>query len=526
MSNQSIYGKIKSAVGEDGKLPRDFTLAEDKRKPNQISFAPGAMDGIGVYHMVRGNEKGVVKSLGALFIKYFKSDSLGKEKYISEIETLLSESRTLSVVDGVLDYIKSKRGSVKAESIVEAAVELSQTSDKIEVVKTAIALFGLFELGKIEEIVDIVLTLALYDDFALYSVVAVLNWSDCNALVFKIAQNVDGWGKIHAVERLEPENEEIRQWILRKGCANGVVDAYLGLVTAEKGDLISALKQDSLDSELFDGISIIVNAMLDEGPTTGISGYSQAGDALRLYLNHAEKQAVSIRHLSYVLALQSWAESLNEENDGDYFEDCTKLKSDVMTSCAKIADNSKWRDKIVAAINNREYDRESLVNFNMAADAARQLNIDVNAELFDAVKANPLEYSWQMSRLMEVPELAEEIVELCESVLPLDKMSSGMGDYMFPDDYREEHNCLDIVLQQLSNMPLKGVKLVKCGLNSPVIRNRNMAIKAMTGWTKSLGKPLSEISAELYDEVMRIREIEVNDSAKENIEKLLTGIQK
>lgn len=86
----------------------------------------------------------------------------------------------------------------------------------------------------------------------------------------------DGWGKTHTVQRLEPTSGEIREWILRKGCANAVMDAYLGLECANKGNLISALCRDSFDDELFDGISVIIDALLDEGPVEGISVYKYA----------------------------------------------------------------------------------------------------------------------------------------------------------------------------------------------------------------------------------------------------------
>jgi len=59
-------------------------------------------------------------------------------------------------------------------------------------------------------------------------------------------------GQIHAVERLEPTSDEIREWILRKGCANEIMDAYLGLECGNKGNLIGALRHGSIDDELFE----------------------------------------------------------------------------------------------------------------------------------------------------------------------------------------------------------------------------------------------------------------------------------
>jgi len=79
-----------------------------------------------------------------------------------------------------------------------------------------IGLLGLFDLSNDDKIIDKLLVLALYEEFTLYVIVAVLKYPNGNDIVFRIAQKVDGWGKIHAVERLEPTSDEIREWICAK----------------------------------------------------------------------------------------------------------------------------------------------------------------------------------------------------------------------------------------------------------------------------------------------------------------------
>ena len=114
------------------------------------------------------------------------------------------------------------------------------------------------------------------------------------------------------MEHLEPETDEVRDWILRNGCANGVMDAYLGLTCAIKGDLISVIRRDSIDNELFGSIAIIIDALLDEGPVAGISEYEHAEEVLSRYLSHAKRHATSVEHLWRILNLRDWAK--NAEN--------------------------------------------------------------------------------------------------------------------------------------------------------------------------------------------------------------------
>jgi len=282
----SIYEIITANIQNDGTLPDDFMIQTKHEK-----FAPGAMDGILIYHTENLGTGGVPKDETAekivdLLKQYFKSEN---HQFINEIESILADESAISLVDLILSRLSAQQKDIDANSMVANTLNLLETSHDCELVKIGIALLGLFDFGGNEEIIEFIKTFAAYDEFTLYVVVAASGWTNGNVIIFEIVKKVNGWGKVHAVERLEPENDEIRDWILREGCLNGVLPAYLGLTCAEKGDLISALRQETLDDELFDGVSIIIEALLDEGPVAGISAYDHAAEALKLYLHHAEQ---------------------------------------------------------------------------------------------------------------------------------------------------------------------------------------------------------------------------------------------
>lgn len=504
MDTSSAYEKIKGNVGADGKLPHEFTL-EPKHAPNQIGFMPGAMDGIGVFHAGAGNNEKTVKKLVAPLKKYFKTSSV---RYISKIETLLEDNRSISLIDPILQSIREDHKGIDPNKLADLSLRLAKTSKNVELIKIAIGLLGLLDLGNADEVCEVITTLGLYDDFTLFVVVAASNWKNGNRIVFQIAKTVTGWGKIHAVERLEPETDEIREWILRDGCANGVMDAYLGLTCAIKGDLISSLRRDSIDAELFGSIAIIIDALLDEGPVAGTSKYEHAHEALILYLLHAKQHVVSVEHLWRILNLRGWAE--NAEVD---------YKDEILAGCAEIINQSGWPEKVITTVKRRG---DSFAFF-CACNAADRMDIDISLPLFEAVRAEPLKYYVYMPKLMRKPDMALQIIDLCEAVLPLDDMAEGMGDYLFADKLNQEHQCLDFVLPELAGYPLRGVRLIKTGLNSRVVRGRNMACRALSGWVKLEGKPLYDISPELYTEIAQIHKAEVNEQTKETIQKLLDG---
>ncbi|MNI85734.1 hypothetical protein D3C73_1427560 [compost metagenome] len=76
------------------------------------------------------------------------------------------------------------------------------------------------------------------------------------------------------------------------------------------------------------------------------------------------------------------------------------------------------------------------------------------------------------------------------------------------------HRMLDTILQSLDRFEGIGTELILTGLNSPVIRNRNMAIMALEGWSvTSWGEPLIKA-------VIHLSGVEPVDSVKERIHKL------
>jgi len=268
--------------------------------------------------------------------------------------------------------------------------------------------------------------------------------------------------------------------------------------------LIAALRQEQLDNELFDSVAIIIDALLDEGPVKGISEYEHAEETLTLYLNHAKKHATTLKHLWHVLNVQSWCKYRKPE-----------YKTFLLAQCAEIISDPAWRSKIITAIEREE--------MPYTVNVATRMDIDISDMLLPLVKQKPLEYCYYAEMFFENPSLAAELIELYESILPLEDMAEGMGDQLFSKNLSKEHGCLDYLLPLLTSRVMLGVKLIMAGLNSRVVRERNMACNALSGWVKKQGRPLADISPELHSEITQIYEIEVNEQTKETMKKLIDG---
>jgi len=503
MPNTSIYQQIRDSLTDEGRLPPGFSLPDDT-PPNQIRFMAGAKDGVFGHHAGGGNPEKAAKKVLQLLKSHWKT---GDAKALEKVAALLQKHGTLSLIDPLLNELQSHHDDVEIGSTFsKTAAFMTETADS-EMVKLGIAVLGIFDLNKQPDVVDMILTLGLCEEFTLYAIVAALRLDNGNDLIFRLAQKVDGWGKIEAVERLKPETEEIRDWLLRKGCSNMVMDAYLGLECAEKGNLIGALRKGDMDDELFDGICTIIVALLDEGPCEGISAYEHAEEALRLFLQIAAGRTMTLQHLWQLLNVRDW------------LEECElPCKDDFLALCDDIVRRDKWPAQIHDALSGQNEQE-----FFYASNAASRLGIDVSALLYEAVQRDPVGKNAYLSEIYHNPEYAAQLTALYERTLPLEQLAAGMGDDLFADEFSKEHWCLDSVVRELHNYPGMGEALLLAAIRSPVVRERNGACKALTAWAEQLGEPVRAFAPELHKAIENVYQAEVNKDTKEQWKELLKG---
>jgi len=526
---KSIYEIICESVGSDGRLPDDFTLPNWKVDPSGIRFRAGNFDG-GLYFFPQADDpKRVARQL---------VDAVQSKNEV-EIVSIVGKYGVIQYWDYFMREYTQRANELDAKFIYNYATFLAFELADIELVKLGISLLCVFMLTDVHHARTQLETLALFDEFTFFVVENLEVWENGNDSIFKIAQKVDGWGKIYAVKSLKPETQEIKDWLLRQGCKNDVSNSKLALECATKGDLIGVLQSGRVDAELFDKIAILIDALLGEmnnmgiriyksdeepekmptelaevmfdedddfqkGPK-GLEDYQYAEEAVTIYLQLAEKYAVSVNHLWYLSNLVTALESSNIPS-----------KDELIRQCCKICDTQATRDLILAALSDPK-SRE----FFRAMQLAEGLAMDITDYLYKAVKADPLKNSVYLPMLFHIPEYAQELTALYESVLPLEQMKTGMGDLLFAETLNSEHHTLEILLGQLAAYPNMGSSLVKAALYSPITRERNFACRVLTAWCDKLGKPLSDVSLALYialaDTVLK----EVNPKTKATMCKIL-----
>ena len=289
-------------------LGKDFSLPSDEKG---LRYVDGAKDGICAYHMGAAEiTKKDIEEINKVITLANKGDY---DQADSVLEKLCERIRLVNFIDELQDCILDRKDEIEDKFYVYSLHLMTQSAN-IECVKVGMMIQELFTQS--DEVKGMVRTLGLSDEFTLYSVFIMRNWENGNTEIMNIAKSVNGWGKVHAVHYIEPDTEEIRQWLLTDAVSNDVMPAYSGWDCYKKADVEAILKKDGLTYEELEGVLSIVDAILDEGPVLGISNIENPKEILLAVLNHSIKHLpLSSENCNVISNISDWQkENLVDKN--------------------------------------------------------------------------------------------------------------------------------------------------------------------------------------------------------------------
>jgi hypothetical protein len=506
----SVYRHIVAHIrpGEPGLSEGGETLPDDRFVRGDVGFgwAPGALDGALGRHFGGGNAadapQEILDALRALLDK-------ATDERAAELYSLLVGRSALDYVDPLLEaVVRDER--LDPERLHAVARWLAAEAPDREPVKTAIALLGVLRGGQDR---DLLLTLGRHEEFTLYAAVALRNAEeDAELSLWALGTLVTGWGRIQIVERLAgTRDEQIRAWMLREGYRNDIMDEYTALTCARTGDLLGALRRPDPDERLLKGAGSILGTLIRGrgGPAEGIESYPEGAEAAELYLRHLQARELDLEDFVAVTTIEQF---LGEE--GGEAHDPTlgwpQRRAVLSELTAAIRSPPGWEERVRAGLASE--DRQA---FWVATEAAKALGMDLWDVYFERLDRG--EDHWYFVMQTDDPERIDRVVRLAEERLPLDEIAAGPSDALGLGPEFQAHGALDFVLQDLRRFPGKGWPLVRAGLQSPVTRNRNMAVRALGAW----GRENWPEEAEPF--LKRALEVEPNEETRETMRRVLAG---
>lgn len=497
----SIYSVVEtSPPGDDPVDLPDEPLLQEKG----LFWAPGALDGVHTHHMEPGEPD--VDQIAAAVMRLI--ETLDKEAFRELYDRVLS-MRVISFIDPVLGRLEKVREGRHWTRIAELGRLLMKQAPDREAVKLGISLTGLtFETTDLPALV----TLGRHDEFTLYVSVALARSPSAEDEIWSLAKSVHGWGRIFAVERLSrTRRPAIRKWLLREGFRNSVMNEYLAWTAATTGGLADELKNPQPDDALILGAGEILCALIADGPGRDMGDYEEGAEATELYLGHLETYSMTLSEYQVLEALCRYLSDGANEGVQTAAGWTPAQRTRMLEQIRILMARADWPTKAEAALN-----AEDGHTFWQARPIAESLGIDTWEQSFKRHLGG--EDQWYF--LMRTPDRnrIDRVLDLASKSIDLAGIATGPAEELGLGSAFEEHRVLDWIVPGLAGFPGVGWPFVEAALQSPVTRNRNIALRTLEAWGRSNWRPGTEAM------VRKSLVQEPSDQVRRSMQALLDGV--
>lgn len=416
-------------------LPDDEYLYDE----NHPKLAPGLSDRVLADVVTPFYTKKLIK----LFMEQVENPTNQTRKATYE---KIQEEKVISYFHELVELFMQQE---KDEKLVqEEALWLFENAAHREVVKFAAVILGCTNCEAYKERLQ---TIAFHEEFTGVALFALNNGTrNANDFIWHLAQRLSGWGKIEAVNFLEPESEEIREWFLTEGTKNDILNSYSSTVCAEKGRLDVVLHEPEISSQLFTGASVIIEGLLSEEGHQPIDEYEYAGQVLKRYTYHAKVHCRELEDF-YLLTCISDYMKVDEETWDERYENNWKPheRYDVNEAIQQIAADPKWLKEAMEILHSEEADHMQ------ALAVAKFYGADIKDLLFDKLKKEPNRIEYHLALLeMKEQEVTEALVAFADRFDSLDDLTN------------EEKATVIVLVQTLREFEGTGLDLIEKCLRS------------------------------------------------------------
>ncbi|WP_314064257.1 hypothetical protein [uncultured Vagococcus sp.] len=491
-AQDSLYDCIVKNIQENGELSEKFSLPKPITSPNIISMADGALDGIRVYHMAGGEVH--INGLTEVLKLVSQGESVKGEAQLMTFFAAEEAPLMLSCIDDLVQWVIENQRQLDTKALYEFSAQLIVKSSDKESIKFALSVLELLyeTVEKDDSLRKVILELALSDEFSLFAIFIVREFEKGNQEVIEITKKVHGWGRIHGIDFIDADSQEIQNWLLMEGFKNNILFDYSARPCIEKGQLLKRLERQNIDVNQAVAIHQLIGGALSDGPVEGLIHYDQGENILTHYLEWAGTVTPSVELIATLLRIK---ETACEWPHGDSY----------VRKVEKLIQQPSSKEAVKVA-----------VSYGHGFEVAQKLNIECDSEMMKAIREE-FDTNYYLGRYLFQKELfVDELVQIFEAEIPLAKIATGPSDSLgFGPDY-QQYQQLDYVLGHLAPYSGKGEGLVQAALKSSVTHNRQTALDLIDEWSRS-GEPLS---ANILAGIETLKKTEVVEEIQSRLKKL------
>lgn len=362
-----------------------------------------------------------------------------------------------------------ERSEWDEQAVQREAIWLLEHGAHREVVKFALLLLGCTSCDAYR---SLILEIGQHEEFTSFAAFALeKGCTDAEASVFTLAQTVDGWGRVYAIESLQGASEEIRHWLLTEGYQNRVAVGYSAVDCVNKGRLVDVLAAEVLSKEQYEHANVLLQSILN--PTVSgvsIESVDQLGLVLTRFFKHAEHHCTSLSEFYTITLIADFLEEdegmidWNElYEEGDLTEEARVA---LQETAHRLTDDRKW---LATAVDRLEtvFDQE-------AYGVATFYGLHVAAKLFMHLKEAPTHVAiYEAIMSSEVQQDAETLCNMATQTFDFDRLTT------------EDEACLRVILEHGYLYEVMGLPLIERVLTSSNPRMQEEALTVLTYWERS-----------------------------------------
>lgn len=246
-----LFQELYENIQENGQLDPNYHLDTKTItiKDNQtIRMGEGTMDGIHIYHM---HHQEVTEEEKQEILKTFQILEKGKYKKSEKALTELAQKHTvIHIIDALIPTLFDNENILKINTILDEAIKILALSRNIEAIKIALVITEIIAEPD-EDIKTLIKTFSLNSEFTLYTLHHILSWENGNQQVYELAKNLDGWGKVHAITKLSPTTQEIKDWLLYEALDEQTLSDYTAIDCYYKSEIPQRLTKKITNEEYY-----------------------------------------------------------------------------------------------------------------------------------------------------------------------------------------------------------------------------------------------------------------------------------
>lgn len=258
----------------------DSNLPDEKYLYNVgESTKPGYLDYVGYDAPLPFFKKSLVKQIKLLL----KQPTLKRRRIIYK---KVNDEYVAMYYPDLLSYLQAE--DLDQKRLREEALWFLAHAAHREVVKFALVLLGLTDVERYKEKL---LTLALHEEFTVYTLISVSQLDDAHPIMWELAQRLSGWGKIAVMKHLDAITQDEKMWFLEQQFSNPVMDEAVALLIARTAEFDVLLAEKDIEESVFMRINLVLYHLLSEshyGNRRAIDNYEYAPLVLTQYINRVK----------------------------------------------------------------------------------------------------------------------------------------------------------------------------------------------------------------------------------------------